>query len=278
MKLGVNIDHVATLREARLGTVPDPVEVALLAERAGADGIVIHLREDRRHIQDSDAQLLRKKIKTKLNLEMACTPFMVSFACKLKPDDICLVPEKRAELTTEGGLDVLSQKRKISSAVARLKRAGICVSIFIDPHPLQLRAAQTVGADCVELHTGSYAVAKARLQQKSAPFLKKNSLEGGRFPIKKWKRHSLAESLVAVPSKKFLTEGTEFRKLVAAGQMARKLGLVLNAGHGLDYENVAPVAKIEGMNELNIGFSIVARALFVGFENAVREMKSLITE
>lgn len=235
VKLGVNIDHVATLRQARRGVVPDPLQAALVAEKAGANGITVHLREDRRHIQDEDVRRIRKKIRAKLNLEMACADEIIRFACKVKPDDVCLVPEKRQELTTEGGLDVLGQKQKIGRAVSRLKKTGIFVSIFIDPEPRQLKAAKEIGADAVELHTGSYAEAKTELQRKS-----------------------------------------EFRKLVTAGKAAGDLGLVLNAGHGLDYDNVHPVARIEGMNELNIGFAIIARSLFVGLDQAVREMKSLI--
>lgn len=236
--LGVNIDHIATLRQQRLAGFPSPVEAALRAEKAGADGITCHLREDRRHIQEHDVWLLRKKIKTKLNLEMACTDFMVRFACKVKPDNVCLVPEKRRELTTEGGLDVVGQKMKIKRAIERLKKAGICVSIFIDPKREQIFAAKDLGANCVELHTGAYADAKLKgvLKQKS-----------------------------------------EFRKLKQGAEYAKELGLILNAGHGLTTENVVPVAKIKGMNELNIGFSIVARAVFVGITQAVQEMKSLLT-
>lgn len=237
VKLGVNIDHVATLRQARRGKIPDVIEAALIAEKSGADGIVVHLREDRRHIQEKDVIALRKNIKTKLNLEMAPTPSMVSFACKVKPDSICLVPEKREELTTEGGLNILKQKEKVKMAVSQLKQSGICVSIFVDPEMRQLTASKEVGADCVELHTGSYSEKENSLYRKS-----------------------------------------EFHKLVVAAQMARKLGLILNAGHGLDYDNVVPVAKIEGMNELNIGFSILARSLFIGLGHAVSEMKSLMNE
>lgn len=235
VKLGVNIDHVATLRQARRGEIPDPVHAALLAERAGADGITVHLREDRRHIQDEDVRSLRKKIKTKLNLEMACADSIVHFACKVKPDNVCLVPEKREELTTEGGLNVWSQKEKIRKVVSKLKRAGIVVSIFVYPEPRQIIASKEVGAECVELHTGSYAEAKNKLHQDS-----------------------------------------EFRKLVKVGRLAKKLGLILNAGHGLDYKNVSRIAKIDGMHELNIGFSIMARALFVGLGKAVMEMKFII--
>lgn len=235
VKLGVNIDHIAQVRQARKGMVPDPILAAQIAEKGGADAITVHLREDRRHIQDKDVQFLRKIIKTKLNLEMACAEEMISFACKLKPEDVCLVPEKREELTTEGGLDIVSHKEKIEKAILRLKKAGISVSLFIDPEVEQIESAKEIGADCVELHTGLYANAKNNLREK-----------------------------------------IEYRKLVQAGAFARECGLILNAGHGLDYENVTQVAKIFQMHELNIGFSIVARAIFIGMEQAVKEMKALI--
>jgi pyridoxine 5-phosphate synthase len=232
----VNIDHVATVRQARRGRVPDLLSAARACEKAGAGAITVHLREDRRHIQDEDVRLLRRKIRVRLNLEMAVAPEIVSFACRVRPHEVCLVPEKRQELTTEGGLDVAGQKARIARAVRRLKKAGIQVSLFVDPAPRQIRAAKDAGADCVELHTGSYADARTGLRRKS-----------------------------------------EFRKLVAAGRLARELGLVLNAGHGLDCGNAGPVARIRGMHELNIGFSIVARALFTGLEKAVREMKRVIS-
>ncbi|MBI4217831.1 MAG: pyridoxine 5'-phosphate synthase [Elusimicrobia bacterium] len=233
--LGVNIDHIAQVRQARLGTEPDPLVFARLAEKSGADGITVHLREDRRHIQDKDVLNLRKRIRARLNLEMAGTDAMVSFACRVKPEEVCLVPEKREELTTEGGLDVLRNREKIRAFVSRLKKSGICVSIFVDPLQGQILASQEVGADCVELHTGAYAGAQSNLQKK-----------------------------------------LKYRKLVLAGQCALKAGLILNAGHGLDYRNVVPVSRMTGMHELNIGYSIVVRALTVGFEKAVQEMKSLI--
>lgn len=235
VKLGVNIDHIATVRQARGGTFPSVVDAALVAERAGAESITVHLREDRRHIQDEDVRALKKKIKTKLNLEMSIASSIVSIACKIRPADVCIVPEKREELTTEGGLDVCGSRSKIKRVVQQLKEAGICVSLFVDPVKKQIEASKEVGADAVELHTGCYANAKNRLR---------NELE--------------------------------FRKLVEAGRIARQLGLTLNAGHGLDYDNVRPIAKIEGMNELNIGFSIIARSLFVGLRKAVSEMKRLI--
>lgn len=234
IKLGVNIDHVATLRQARLGAFPDPVQAAKIAKHAGADGITVHLREDRRHIQDRDVTGIQKAVKIKLNLEMSLAPAIVQFACKVKPHDVCLVPEKREELTTEGGLDVLSQKARVTNAVKRLKDAGISVSLFIDPSAAQVQASKDAGADCVELHTGTYANASGAAQNR------------------------------------------EFVKLIRAAEAARKLGLVLNAGHGLDYDNVRPVAGIKGMNELNIGFSIIARSVFVGLPQAVKEMKALI--
>ncbi len=235
VKLGVNIDHVATLRQARLGRVPDPLDAAREVENAGAHGITVHLREDRRHIQDRDVILLKKNLKIDLNLEMAVAPAIVDFACRVRPHDACLVPEKRRELTTEGGLDVAGQKAKVANAVRRLKKAGISVSLFIDPSARQVEAARAVGADAVELHTGSYA-----------------NFKGGR-------------------------RAAELGRLIAAARLAREKNLTLNAGHGLDYDNVRPVARIRGMHELNIGFSIVARSLFVGLEKAVKEMKALIS-
>jgi len=234
-KLGVNIDHIATLRQARKEGFPDVVEAALIAEKAGAEGITCHLREDRRHIQDEDVYLLRKKIKTKLNLEMAASEEIIKIALDVRPDDVCLVPEKRQELTTEGGLDVASNIVFFSDVVRRLKSKGIKVSMFIDPDEKQIIASKKIGADCVELHTGKYA---------------------GR---------NISDNM----RQRYLEE------LIRASQVALREGLVLNAGHGLDYNNVVPVAKIKGMNELNIGFSIIARAIFVGLETAVKEMKKL---
>ncbi|MFH1369396.1 MAG: pyridoxine 5'-phosphate synthase [Elusimicrobiota bacterium] len=242
VKLGINIDHIATLRQARLAKEPDPVMAAGICEMAGADGITVHLREDRRHIQDRDVQVLRKTIKTRLNLEMAAVEEMAKIAAGIKPDSVCLVPEKRQELTTEGGLDVAAKKKEVAPVVKKLKAAGIIVSIFVDPERKQIEAAADIGADCVELHTGSYAEAFAKSDQ-----LTGNALR-------------------------------ELKRLESAGALARELELTLNAGHGLDYRNVAPVAQITGMHELNIGFSIIARAVFVGLEQAVKEMKSLITD
>ena len=233
--LGVNIDHVATLRQARFTSYPDLIEAAKICEKAGADGITVHLREDRRHIQDRDVYSLRKIVNTKLNLEMAATGQIVEIALRVVPDEVCIVPEKRRELTTEGGLDVWGQRRRLTGVVRRLKKKGILVSLFINPEPKQVRAAKEVGADCVELHTGTYAEAKGKTKQ-----LK------------------------------------ELRKLKQAGKLAVKMGLRLNAGHGLNYLNVRPVARIPGIEDLNIGHSIICRSVFVGLAQAVREMKRLI--
>ncbi|MCJ7645469.1 pyridoxine 5'-phosphate synthase [bacterium] len=233
--LGVNIDHVATLRQARFTSYPDVIEAAKICEEAGADGITVHLREDRRHIQDKDVYSLRKLVKTKLNLEMAATRQMVEFASRVVPDEVCIVPEKRRELTTEGGLDVWGQRRRLVGVVKRLRKKGILVSLFVDPEPRQVRAAKEVGADCVELHTGAYAEAKS----------KKSRLK-------------------------------ELEKLKKTGGLAVELGLRLNAGHGLNYENVRPVAEILGVEDLNIGHSIICRSVFAGLAQAVREMKRLV--
>ena len=210
----------------------------MICELAGADSITVHLREDRRHIKDRDVELLRKIIKTKLNLEMAATDEMTDIAIRVKPDYVCLVPEKRQELTTEGGLDVYGQKNQIAAVVNKLKNNGIWVSIFVDPDEKQISSVSETGADCIELHTGGYA------QSYNNNGLGKINLELG--------------------------------KLNSAALLAAKLGLIINAGHGLDYRNVKRVAKISGMNELNIGFSIISKSVFVGIESAVREMKSII--
>jgi len=233
--LGVNIDHVATIRQARFTPYPDTIEAAKICEKAGADGITVHLREDRRHIQERDVHSLRKIVKTKLNLEMAATGRMVDFASRIVPDEVCIVPEKRRELTTEGGLDVWGQRKRLAGVVRKLRNKGILVSLFIDPEPRQVRAAKEVGADCVELHTGAYAEAKVKSAR-----------------IK------------------------ELRKLKQVGKLAVELGLRLNAGHGLNYDNVRPVAKISGLADLNIGHSIISRSVFVGLAQAVREMRRLI--
>ncbi len=231
-RLGVNIDHVATLRQARGGREPDPVWAAVQAELGGADGITIHLREDRRHIQDRDLRLLRETVQTRLNLEMSVEPAIVAIALEIRPDQVTLVPERRAELTTEGGLDVIGQRVRVSEAVARLTGAGLEVSLFIDPEPAQVEAAHQLGAAAVELHTGRYADA-------------------------------------AHPADR----ARELAALTSAGATAVAAGLALHAGHGLNYQNVGPVAVIPSMAELNIGHSIVARAVFTGMERAVHDMK-----
>jgi pyridoxine 5-phosphate synthase len=237
IKLGVNIDHVATLRQARRTRYPDPVEAALVAELAGADAITLHLREDRRHIQDNDVETLRGVIKTRMNLESAVTEEMTDFALRIKPHDVCLVPERREELTTEGGLDVLRYFDPVQRACQKLAAAGIRVSLFIDADRAQIEAAAHTGAPAIEIHTGHYADARTAVQQE-------NELERVRA--------SVNEGLVR--------------------------GLAVNAGHGLHYQNVRAIAAIPGISELNIGHAIVAHALFVGFEQAVREMKALMLE
>jgi pyridoxine 5-phosphate synthase len=234
-QLGVNIDHVATVRQARRTYEPDPVWAAALAELGGADGITIHLREDRRHIQDRDLRLLRETVTVKLNLEMACADEVVAVACSQRPQQATLVPECREEVTTEGGLDVLSQKSKVGEVITRLHDAGIVVSLFLDADERQIESARDLGADAVELHTGQYALAvHGRPQQ------------------------------------------AELEKLQRGAAHIVECGMTLHAGHGLTYRNVGPVARISQMCELNIGHSIVSRALMVGFQQAVREMKELI--
>jgi pyridoxine 5-phosphate synthase len=234
IRLGVNVDHVATVRQARRIDVPDPVEAALLAEAAGAAGITAHLREDRRHIQERDVELLRARIKTKLNLEMAVTPAMLAFAEKVRPDDACFVPEKREELTTEGGLDVIAQKAKMADAVKRLQDKGIQVSLFIDPDDAQIATAREIGAHGVEIHTGTYCNAAGAAQEK------------------------------------------ELQAVIAGANLARSLGLEVHGGHGLNLDNVLPIARIPEIVELNIGHSIIARAIIVGISEAVREMKEIL--
>jgi pyridoxine 5-phosphate synthase len=234
VELGVNIDHVATVRQARKTYEPDPVWAATLAELGGADGITVHLREDRRHIQDRDVRVLRETVSIKLNLEMACHDEIVGIACQVKPDQATIVPERRQEVTTEGGLDVVSARSDVEEVVKRLQGAGIYVSLFLDPDPAQLDVAAEIGAQAVELHTGSYALAKGSLQL------------------------------------------VELAKLSSAGRSIRERGMGLHAGHGLNYHNVFPVAEIPEMHELNIGHAIVARAVMVGMERAVREMKELL--
>lgn len=234
-KLGVNIDHVATVRQARRTYEPDPIWAASLAELGGADGITIHLREDRRHIQDRDLRILRETVTVKLNLEMACADEVVAIACTAKPQQATLVPESREEVTTEGGLDVLAQRAKVADVVKRLHDAGIEVSLFLDAERRQIDAARDAGADAVELHTGQYALAAHGQPQTQ-----------------------------------------ELDKLIEGAAHVVACGMTLHAGHGLTYRNVVPVATIANMCELNIGHSIVARALMVGFKEAVREMKELL--
>jgi pyridoxine 5-phosphate synthase len=234
IRLGVNVDHVATVRQARRAEYPDPVEAALLAEKAGADGITVHLREDRRHIQERDVERLRAKIRTKINLEMAVTPAMIAFAAQLRPADACFVPEKREELTTEGGLDVVAHEAKVTDAVKTLQGCGVQVSLFIDSVTAQIESAKRTGAHAIEIHTGTFCNAD--------------------------------------PSKR-----EEQRAEIAnAAVLGAKLGLEVHAGHGLDYQNVLPIAQIPEIVELNIGHSIIARAVIVGIEQAVREMKQLL--
>ncbi len=234
--LGVNIDHVATLRQQRGTRYPEILQAALVAEQAGADAITVHLREDRRHIQDRDVALLKETLQTRMNLEMAATEEMLGIAAKIKPEECCLVPERREELTTEGGLDVASNQVYLKDYCQMLVESGSRVSLFIDADPTQLSAAAAVGAPVVEIHTGQYADATSRQQRE-----------------------------------------VELIRIVRAVDFGIELGLQVNAGHGLDYHNVGPIASIEGISELNIGHSIIARAIFSGLAEAVRQMKSLIT-
>lgn len=233
--LGVNIDHVATLRNARGTVYPDPVMAALMAEDAGADVITLHLREDRRHIRDADVEALRPQLRTRMNLESALTPEMLDFACRIRPQDVCLVPERRAEITTEGGLDVVGQFNEVRAAIRQLQAEGIRVSLFIDADLAQIKAAAEVGAPVIEIHTGRYADA----------------------PTESAQQHELER----------VTQG------VLAGVQH---GLKVNAGHGLHYTNVQAIAAIPEIDELNIGHAIVAHAIFVGWKNAVKEMKAIM--
>jgi len=232
MRLGVNLDHIATVREARKAKEPDPVQAALLAELGGADGITVHLRGDRRHIKERDVKLLKDVVKTRLNVEMAATDEMVEIALEILPHQVTLVPERREEITTEGGLDVVLQGEFIKPAISKLLAAGIEVSIFVDPDPDQIRACAKLGVGAVEINTGKYA-------------------EGERVD-------------------------QELEHISKTAKLASKIGLKVLAGHGLNYRNVTPIVKIEEIEELNIGHSIVARAVYVGLERAVREMKELI--
>ncbi|MEN8177787.1 MAG: pyridoxine 5'-phosphate synthase [Pseudomonadota bacterium] len=233
--LGVNIDHVATLRQARGTRYPEPIQAALTAEQAGADAITLHLREDRRHIQDRDVEMLSGILQTRMNLEMAATSEMAAIAARFRPHDCCLVPEKREELTTEGGLDVAGNQNYMRDYCSELADAGIRVSLFIDADPKQLDAAVVVGAPVVEIHTGHYADA-----------------------------HNDR------------TQSMEFERIVKAIEYGNQLGLQVNAGHGLDYHNTQAIVGIDGIKELNIGHSIISRALFTGLDQAIREMKALL--
>jgi pyridoxine 5-phosphate synthase len=251
LKLGVNIDHVATLRQARyrsaqitpgdphemLGGIPepDPVRAASEVVRAGAHGVTVHLREDRRHVQDRDVRLIRQTIQTRLNLEMADVPEIVAIAEDVRPDEVCLVPEQRQEVTTEGGLNVAGAPKSLVSTIARLKKGGIAVSLFVDPDARQIRAAADVGADFVELHTGTYANARQEAEQTA-----------------------------------------EIKKLTAAAELSHKLGLRVNAGHGLNYQNTSGILVVPHLETLNTGHSIISRALFVGLQQAVAEMLALM--
>ena len=236
-KLGVNIDHVATVRQARRASEPDPVWAAAMAQLGGADQITVHLREDRRHIQDRDVRLLRETVTVRLNLECACEESMLRIAGELKPDQVCLVPERREEVTTEGGLDVFANADRVRRAVAQLLDCGIAVSLFIDPISRQIEASVKSGAPAVELHTGKYAL--------------------------------------AVRTPRELAELNVIQNGVAVGL---KSGLLVDAGHGLTYTNVVPIASIPGIRELNIGHSIISRSIFVGLTQAVREMKALVSQ
>lgn len=235
--LGVNIDHIATVRQARLTDYPDPVKAAVEAEDGGADSITLHLREDRRHIQDFDVLNLKESLRTPMNLEMAMTDEMLDFADKIKPDFCCIVPEKREELTTEGGLDIVSQSLRTKEACHRLQSAGIRVSLFIDADTEQIHAAAESGAKVIEIHTGHYAEAKTEKEKQ-----------------------------------------TEIEKIINGIKIARSLDIQVNAGHGLNYDNVQSIARIENIHEFNIGHAIIARALFVGMKSAVSEMKKLIQD
>lgn len=236
MRLGVNVDHVATLRQARGGPRPDPVDAALVCERAGAHSIVMHLREDRRHVQDKDLFLAKRRLKIGLNMEMSIAPSVLAVALKLKPHQSTLVPEKRRERTTEGGLDLRGKSRAVQSAIDQLKKSGVEVSLFIDPDERQVRLAKKFGADAVEFHTGDYANARTAAVRRKEIF-----------------------------------------RLERAVQATRAQRLVAHAGHGLDYENVGAIARVTGLTELNIGYSIVTRALWTGLDKAVRDMRRLIT-
>jgi len=234
-KLGVNIDHVATLREARKTFYPDPVYAAVLVQLAGADGITVHLREDRRHIKDRDVYILKEIVKTKLNLEMSLSDEIIKIALDLKPDEVCIVPENRMEITTEGGLDIMKNYEKLKEIIPDFKKNNIKVSLFIDPDISQIEMASKTGVDYIELHTGRYAEAKNEIEREA-----------------------------------------ELKKLIDSAKIATQAGLKVNAGHGLNYQNVVPVARIEEIETLNIGHSIISYAVYVGLERAVKEMLALI--
>lgn len=233
--LGVNIDHVATLRQARRTFEPEPLQAALACEQAGADGITVHLREDRRHIQDADVRLLRERIHTRLNLELALRDEILAIACDLKPDSACIVPENRQEVTTEGGLAVAGREKEVGAAVERLRKAGLFVSLFINPDPREIEASAKVGATHIEIHTGHYANLR-----------KPAEIE------------------------------TDLRLLAQSAELGRKLGLVVNAGHGLNYHNVQPLVAMGLFQEFNIGHAIISRAVFTGLDTAVRDMRALL--
>ena len=235
--LGVNIDHVATLRQARGTRYPDPVQAAIEVEQAGADSVTLHLREDRRHIQERDVEMLKDILLTRMNLEMAVTDGMLAIAERIQPADCCLVPERREELTTEGGLDVAAQRARIKDACARLAAIGSRVSLFIDADPTQIEAAAACGAPCIEIHTGHYADLPAGPQREA-----------------------------------------EYKRIVQAVEIGVRCGLTVHAGHGLNYQNVQPIAALAPIRELNIGHAIIARALFTGLQAAVREMKALMLQ
>lgn len=235
MQLAINIDHIATIRNARGGSEPDPVEAARICERAGAVGIVCHLREDRRHIRDSDVRQLRKTITTKLDLEMAATDEIIQIALDVKPELVTLVPEKRHELTTEGGLDVVAQKKRLLEVIKSFHDRKILVSLFVDPVDTQIKASKELGADMVELHTGEYANARSDREVNK-----------------------------------------ELGRILSMAKLGKSLGLSVNAGHGLDYTNVSPIADIKEIHEMSIGHAVITRAVFVGLENAVKEMLRLV--
>jgi pyridoxine 5-phosphate synthase len=278
IRLGVNVDHVATLRQARLARYPDPVEASLAAERAGAGAITVHLREDRRHIQDNDLFGIHEAIKIHLNQEMAPTPEMLEIAMELRPDEVCLVPERREELTTEGGLDAAGLKDRLQPIIDRLGLAKIGISLFIDPEPRQIEAAAMLGANFIEIHTGVYAnladadLAKAREELQA---------NGNKRPLRR-ATHATQRprghiARPGIPPEFSDETRAELQKIRAAVKQARSLKLKANAGHGLNYDNVTPIAAIPGIAWLHIGHSIVARSLICGMDRAVREMLKLIS-